>query len=93
MNPDTVLILEGVPALVLNLKLKGQLHKVFVRAGEPARRLRVIADLILRGCPLTEAKAQYDARQSDEAPIIAGTARDTDTIVDFDAIFGSVARS
>jgi histidinol-phosphate phosphatase family protein len=70
VDPDSILIIEGVPALLLDPKTGRRIFKVFVEGAEPARMDRVIQDIASRHRSLLEAKQIYQSRSDDETPVI-----------------------
>jgi histidinol-phosphate phosphatase family protein len=75
LTQETVLILEGVPALLLPSLGDRRCHKVFVQAEEPGRHARVVDDLVARNLASEGAAEQiYRARQQDEAAQILAAA-------------------
>jgi len=85
---DTVLILEGVPALFADWRGERRIWRLHIEGAEASRRVRVEADLIARRLADQQGAAQaYEQRQQDEAPLVTA-ARDTaDGVLDFDSIF------
>ncbi|MCK8785173.1 HAD-IIIA family hydrolase [Roseomonas sp. NAR14] len=70
LDADTVLILEGVPALLLDPSTSRRVHRLHVASDESVRRDRVIGDLVARGAGPDEAARIYDARAADETPVV-----------------------
>jgi histidinol-phosphate phosphatase family protein len=70
LEPDALLILEGVPALTMSLPMKRAIHPIYVESDEGRRTQRVIDDLIRRGRTEDEATATYLDRLHDESPTI-----------------------
>jgi histidinol-phosphate phosphatase family protein len=70
LEPDALLILEGVPALTMALPTERTVHRIYVESSEEHRRKRVIDDLIRRGRTEDEAAATYLERLHDESPTI-----------------------
>lgn len=85
---DSVLILEGVPALLANWRSKRRTWRLHIEADEASRRVRVEADLIARGLADAPGAAQaYAQRQQDETPLVAAKRDTADGVLDFDSIF------
>jgi histidinol-phosphate phosphatase family protein len=79
---DNVLILEGVPALMIEPQTNRTVHKAFVEMSEDVRRARIEGDLVSRlGVSPQEASRIYLDRQADETPIVLATARGADRIL------------
>jgi histidinol-phosphate phosphatase family protein len=74
LDRQTVVILEGVPALLLRPVTPRPVLRLFLDSPEGDRRDRVVADLVRRGAEAGEAAATYAARQLDEAPLIERSA-------------------
>jgi uridine kinase len=74
LERQTVLILEGVPALLLRPVTARPVIRVFLDAPEADQRRRVVDDLVRRGMDPAEAAATYAARQQDEAPFVMDSA-------------------
>jgi uridine kinase len=89
VGPDTVLVLEGVPALDLFPDTERAVHRILVECDEADRRDRVVADLIARGSDPAEAEAIYQSRQGDEAPFVHAGGRTADHRLRLDAAFQS----
>ncbi|MCJ2084696.1 HAD-IIIA family hydrolase [Methylobacterium sp. E-005] len=71
LRADTVVILEGVPALLRPLPTDRRVLTIHLGTDEAGRRARVIADLMDRGlAERATAAAVYDARQRDEFPLV-----------------------
>lgn len=71
LAPETVLLLEGVPALLLQSMTGRPVHTVRVIANEAARHARVVSDLVARGLASpAEAERIYQMRQADEASLV-----------------------
>ncbi|SFJ05371.1 HAD-IIIA family hydrolase [Methylobacterium brachiatum] len=76
LRADTVVILEGVPALMLPLETDRRVLTIHLGTGEAGRQARVIADLMDRGlADRDEAAAVYAARQRDEIPLVERAGR------------------
>jgi histidinol-phosphate phosphatase family protein len=84
LEHDSVLILEGVPALMLPLPIGRRIHRVFIAGAEEPRRERVISDLIWRGADRDDATATYMNRVRDESPVVIATRATADTVIDWD---------
>ncbi|MET3462624.1 HAD-IIIA family hydrolase [Variovorax atrisoli] len=84
----TVLILEGVPALLVNWRGERRIWRLHIDAAEAPRRVRIEADLIGRRLADEQGAAQtYEQRQQDEAPLVTAARATADGILDFDSIF------
>lgn len=84
---DTVLILEGVPALLDAWPTPRATRRLYVEADEGARRARVIADLVDRRlADAAQAADIYRQRQADEAALIEATRACADRILSLDSL-------
>jgi histidinol-phosphate phosphatase family protein len=72
IDPNAVLIIEGVPALLLGLDTDRRIVKLFMEGTEPARRKRVLQDISSRDTSQSEAERTYQSRCRDETPVISG---------------------
>lgn len=83
---DTILILEGVVALLTNIETTTRkVHRVYVEANEVARKERVVGDLIERGVAgPAQARAIYEERQLDEWPVVQSSRATADYVVSSD---------
>jgi uridine kinase len=87
LSKDTVLILEGVPALLEAWPTARFTRQLYVEADESARRARVIADLVDRRlADAGQATDIYSQRQSDEAALIEATRSRSDQIFSLDSL-------
>ena len=84
LAPQSVLIVEGVPALLLDLATRRAVTRVFVDGSEADRERRVVDDLMARGMCSVEAQSIYDARSVDETPIVAVSAARADFVLSLD---------
>ena len=85
LSSDSILILEGVPALLLQVETKRPICRIYVTGREELRKQRVVTDLIARGMQAEdEAHKVYESREVDEAPLIRSTQTLADFIVTFD---------
>ncbi|MCU4181159.1 HAD-IIIA family hydrolase [Bosea sp. BH3] len=90
---DTVLILEGVPALLLSLDTKRPVHRAHVATDEAGRKARVIADLVQRGLASSaDAETTYAARAADETALVQQAAPRATFVFDLDASFSDPER-
>src|SRR5262249_1349062 len=90
---DTVLILEGVPALLHRWETARPVRRLYVESQEAERRLRVIDDLVDRRLAGREqAPRVYERRQLDEAAEINATRQTADDVLTFDEIFNRTHR-
>lgn len=88
LAPDTILVLEGVPALSLDLPGPRTVHRIRMDGNEAARRERVVADLVERGASPDDAMAVYAARRIDEAAVIEPGRTGADIHLDLDDMMG-----
>ena len=86
LQPGTVLVIEGVPALALAVPPKRRVHRIRVVGAEDARHRRVVSDLILRGAEPAEAEAIYASRQGDETPVIVDLWTNADCVIGLDKV-------
>ena len=86
---DSVLIVEGVPALLMECTTHRRIVRVFVTGDEESREQRVIDDLILRGMSLEEARATSGGRAEDETPTVAASIARADIVLSLDPILAS----
>ncbi|MNX51262.1 D-glycero-beta-D-manno-heptose-1,7-bisphosphate 7-phosphatase [compost metagenome] len=85
---DTVLILEGVPALLADWRGERRIWRLHIEATEAPRRARVESDLIARGLADAQGAAHaYEQRQQDEMPSVAAARATADGVLDLDSIF------
>lgn len=85
---DTVLILEGVPALLADWRSERRIWRLHVEAAEAPRRVRVETDLVARRVADAQGAAQvYKQRQQDETPPVVAARATADGVLDFDSIF------
>ncbi len=94
LRRDTVVILEGVPALLPELHdalaTPRPVMSIYVASREEDRRARVIRDLVHRGlADASEAAAVYASRQQDEAPVVAASAARAQVTLSLDAYWSS----
>jgi uridine kinase len=88
---DSVLIVEGVPALLMECTTHRRIVRVYVTGDEASREQRVIDDLIVRGMSLEEARLTSAGRAQDETPIVAASVAHADIVVSLDAVLGRLA--
>lgn len=86
LGAETVLIIEGVPVLALDLETRHPVHRIFVKGDEEARKGRVISDLVKRGMAEGEAMETYRIRASDETPVVESALGHADFVVDLDDV-------
>jgi uridine kinase len=85
---DTVLILEGVPALLVDWRGERRIWRLHIEAAEASRRVRIEADLVARRLADEQGAAQtYEQRQQDETPLVTAARTTADGVLDFDSIF------
>lgn len=94
LRPDSVVILEGVPALLpqlhAHLATARPTTSIYVAAREEGRHVRVIRDLVQRGLEnATEAERVYAERQKDEVSVVAASAARADITISLDAYMSS----
>ena len=88
LRADTVVILEGVPALLRPLPTGRRVLTIHLGTDEAGRQARVIADLMDRGlADHATAAAVYDARQNDEFPLVERAGRGADLRLALDPCF------
>ena len=88
---NSVLIIEGVPALLIECAANRRIVRVFVTGDNELRERRVVDDLILRGMSAEQAQSTCAARAEDETPIVAASCALADIVVSLDAILGGLA--
>lgn len=88
LRSDTVLIIEGVPVLNLDLRTDRAVHRLYVDGVEEIRKARVVDDMVARGLSATEALAAYEARVVDENPIVKESIAKADVVVSMDSANG-----
>ena len=83
IGPDDVLIVEGVPALLLDelLALPGAM-KVYVDVTRDIRNARLEQDYAWRGTPAEERLAMLSKRELDETPLIVQSRSRADFVVE-----------
>jgi histidinol-phosphate phosphatase family protein len=91
LTPDSVLIVDGVPALLLEPATQRRIVRVFVDGDEVMRERRVLEDLIGRGMGPEQAQSTSAERVEDETPIVKASAAGADIVVSLDAILTSLA--
>jgi histidinol-phosphate phosphatase family protein len=84
-----ILIVEGVPALLLEPKTVRNVCRIFVGGDETARAARVVTDLYLRGSTSEDSSKLYQERQNDEFPIIVNTRESANVMLSLDRVFKS----
>ena len=87
LTHESVLIVEGDPALLLDLPDKRNITRLFVQGDEAYRRRRVLEELVAHGMSCDEAARTYNAREIDEAPLIVASAGQADFTLSLDSIF------
>jgi histidinol-phosphate phosphatase family protein len=87
LTKESVLIVEGGPALLLDLPGRWNVTRVFVHGDKEGRRSRVVDDLVAHGIPFKEAQRIYNAREIDEAPMIVASEKQVDFALSLDTIF------
>lgn len=90
---DEVLILEGVPALATAFLTTRRTRRVYVQVDEAVRAARMQADYRARtGESADTARAVYESRQADEAPVVAASAATAQFTFSMDALEGLAAQ-
>ena len=84
-----ILIVEGVPALLLEPKTLRNVCRIFVDGDEAARAARVVNGLHLRSSTSEDSFKLYQERQNDEFPTIVNTKESANTILSLDRVFKS----
>jgi uridine kinase len=85
---DEILVLEGVASFGLPLATRRRVLRLYVETDETGRARRVIADLIVRGASLAEARGVWQARRQDENPLIARARESADLAISLDEVLG-----
>ena len=86
LDADEVLVLEGVPALLLDPVTARPVMRLFVDCDEAARGARMRADYRARtGEQDAEAEAAYAARALDETPAVAASRARADLVLSLDS--------
>lgn len=91
LTPDCVLIVDGAPALLLEIATRRPIVRVFVAGDERLRDRRVLDDLIARGMSPQQAQSTRAGRAEDETPIVAASAAHADIVLSLDAILTGLA--
>jgi histidinol-phosphate phosphatase family protein len=91
LTPDSVLIVDGVPALLIEAPTPRRIVRVFVDGDGAARERRVLDDLVARGMSLEQARSTNAERAEDETPIVAASVARADIVLSLDAILASSA--
>jgi uridine kinase len=85
LNAEETLVLEGVPALLVEWPTERPIHKIYVEADEVARSARVIDDIVRRGVATMDgAQAIYEGRLVDEVTPVQETRERADFVVRLD---------
>lgn len=74
LEPDGVLIVEGVPALDVTRDERAESLRIYVSMAEPRRKELFFREYEARGRARTDVEALYERRRHDEAPIVEETA-------------------
>ena len=93
LEPQTIVIWEGVIALAMAERLGALDRCVFVDSEEPARRRRVIAEYVGRGRTPAEAEKVYSSRLSDEVSLIEAGRASTAQVLSLDGRLGQWERA
>jgi uridine kinase len=91
LTSDSVLIVDGVPALLIEPATQRRIVRVFVDGDEAMRERRIFEDLIARGMSEQQARSTSAGRAEDETPIVAASASRADMILSLDAILARLA--
>jgi uridine kinase len=91
LTPESVLIVDGVPALLIEPTTQRRIVRVFVEGDEAVRQRRVVNDLIARGMSPEQALSTNAERAEDETPIVMASAARADIVVSLDAILAGLA--
>ncbi|MET0408232.1 MAG: HAD-IIIA family hydrolase [Hyphomicrobium sp.] len=85
---DSVVIVEGVPALLLPIETERSVFRVHLKSDEADRRTRVINDLLYRGLgDRSGSEALYEARLDDETAVVERVGKDADVTKSLDECF------
>lgn len=87
LRPQSTLIIEGVPALLLDFHTDRRVVRLFVDGDESRRKYRVISDLVARGASNHEAILSYLGRRKFECSAVAASANSADVILMSDVLF------
>ena len=74
IEPDDVVVLEGVPALAIDALVAASSSTFYVECPEDLRRERFEREYRLRGATDSEIEKLYRERESDEHPFIRESA-------------------
>jgi histidinol-phosphate phosphatase family protein len=91
LTPASVLIVDGVPALLFEPATRRRIIRVFVEGDEAGRERRVLDDLIARGMSPEQAQSTNAQRAVDETPIVAASVARADIALSLDAFLASPA--
>jgi histidinol-phosphate phosphatase family protein len=91
LTPDSVLIIDGVPALLIEPTTQRRIVRVFVDGDAAVRERRVLDDLVARGMSPEQAQSTTAERAQDETPVVSASAARADIVVSLDAILASLA--
>ncbi|UPJ41130.1 HAD-IIIA family hydrolase [Bradyrhizobium sp. 40] len=87
LSKESILILEGVPALLADWPTARSTRRLYVTGDEDARRTRVIDDLVDRGLATPQqAVGIYNERQADEVELVEAGRSFSDVVLSLDAI-------
>lgn len=92
VEPDDVVVFEGVPALAIEPLCRAAAARVFVQCDEALRRERFSREYRLRGLGEDEIAVLYAEREADEHPFVKATAERADVVIRDDGIGGDVSR-
>ena len=81
INPDDVVIVEGVPALAIEVLRRASSTTFYVDCAESVRRERFSQEYRLRGVADDQIEALYCERETDEHPFIKATAAVADIVI------------
>lgn len=83
IQPDDLLLVEGVPAL-LHQELRAMADmRLHLRISEDLRQRRFVAEYRRRGRAETDIDALWQSRAADETPVVEAAAAHADTILDW----------
>jgi histidinol-phosphate phosphatase family protein len=91
LTPDSVLIVDGVPALLIEPITRRRIVRVFVDGDEAERERRILDDLIARGMSPERAQSTHVERAEDETPIVSASIAHADIVLSLDEILSSPA--
>jgi histidinol-phosphate phosphatase family protein len=90
---DDILIVEGVPALALQLTTNRRIVRVYLDGEEGTRKQRVVGDFVSRYMTVQEAEQTYESRSKDETPVISNLASQAHFVLNLDSLWLLPARN